>query len=174
VNSRININNRTKEFSMPNTWFVRAGRDNKFAEHFLQYKIVAGGWVELGEVDPDISKAELLQLYRQVHPDRPLQSAHVVASQIIRYLRELEVGDAVMTYNREEQVYYLGEITSECFYTREYIDKLPRIRNVNWKYVIPRGVLSEDATKSLGTRQTVSLLRPTVAAEINAKARALQ
>ena len=159
---------------MPNTWFVRAGRDNKFAEDFLQHNIVAGGWVELGEVDADISKAELVQLYRQVHPDRPQQSANVVTGQIIRYLRELEVGDAVMTYNRDEQVYYLGEITSECFYTREYIDELPRIREVDWKYATPRSDLSEDARKSLNTRQTVSLLRPTVAAEINAKARALQ
>lgn len=159
---------------MHDIWFVRAGRESVYAEDFVQRKVVAIGWAELGNLEQNISKTKLLHLYRQVYPDHTEGRAQVAVSQIIRFMHELKIGDAVMTYERDTQQYYLGVLTSECLWKPDLIADLPRIRYVDWKFSIPRSILSGDAKNTLGAIQTLFLVRGKIATEINEKALALQ
>ncbi len=159
---------------MNDIWFVRAGRESVYAEDFTQRKMVAIGWAPLGELENNISKTKLLQLYRQAYPDDTERAAQVSVSQVIRFMQELKTGDAVMTYDRDTQIYYLGEITSDCLWQPDIIAALPRVRHVDWKYSIPRTILSGEAKNSLGAIQTLFLVRGKIAAEISEKALALK
>lgn len=98
---------------MSDIWFVRAGRENVYAEDFLQKNLVAIGWSEIGEVPSNISKTNLTQLYKQTFPEHSDGKAQVAASQIVRFLQEIKVGDSLMTYDRDKQMYYVGSIVSE-------------------------------------------------------------
>jgi len=159
---------------MDGIWFVRAGQESVFVEDFLQYKIVAIGWPELGELDTGISKTQLLQHYRLVYPDHAEGKAQVDVSQILRFMNEPKIGDTVMTYNRDRQIYSLGTITSDSLWRPDLISELPRIRQVDWKHMIPRAVLSGEAKNTLGALLTLSLVRKDAAREIREKALASQ
>lgn len=159
---------------MGDIWFVRAGRDSVYAEDFIQKQMVAIGWEELGEIDPHVSKEQLTALYQQFLPRHTDGTRQVCVNQIFRFFRNIQVGDQVMTHDRGKQMYYLGDITSEAKWEPLLIPELPRVRTVEWKFQIPRGVLSSDAKNTLGAIQTLFLVKGVVAAEVNSAASALQ
>ncbi|GAB4409027.1 MAG: restriction endonuclease [Anaerolineae bacterium] len=159
---------------MSDIWFVRAGRESVYAEDFMQKKVVGIGWAEIGDLEPNITKAQLLQIYKQTYPEHSDGKAQVCVSQILRFMQEIKVGDSVMTHDRDKQMYYLGIISSECHWNPTLMGDLPRVRSVDWKYQIPRGLLSGDAKSTLGAIQTLFLVRGKVASELNDKAISLQ
>lgn len=156
--------------TMSDIWFVRAGKESVYAEDFIQRKIVALGWAELGDIDTAISKARLIHLYQQTYPDVSEGQAQNAASQIIRFIQELKIGDAVMTYDRDKQIYYLGRIGSACIWRPQLITELRRARDVEWQSQILRSTLSSEAKNTLGAIQTLFLVRGNIAAEIRSKA----
>src|SRR6266536_3624043 len=97
-----------KDYVMADIWFVRAGKESVYAEDFLQRNIVAIGWPELGALDPSIAKPKLIQLYQQTFASHSDGRVQVAVSQIIRFMYEVKVGDAVMTHDRDKQLYYIG------------------------------------------------------------------
>jgi restriction system protein len=159
---------------MSDIWFVRAGKDSVYAEDFIQRKIVALGWAELGDIDLTISKAVLIQRYQQTYADVSEGQAQNAASQIIRFMQEIKMHDAVMTYDRDKQIYYLGRIVSECTWRPQLVAELRRTRDVEWQYQILRSLLSSEAKNTLGAIQTLFLVRGKVASEIRSKAVPIQ
>jgi len=79
-----------------------------------------------------------------------------------------------MTHDRSKQMYYLGTITSDPKCDPSSIPELPRVRTVEWKFQIPRSVLSSDAKNTLGAILTLFLVKSRVATEINSAAIVLQ
>ncbi|GAP98377.1 restriction endonuclease [Leptolyngbya sp. NIES-2104] len=159
---------------MSEIWFVRAGRESVYAEEFIQKKIVAIGSPDLGKVDESVTKADLILLYEQAYSTQSVGTVQANVSQILRFMREVKVGDAVMTHDRNKQMYYIGVITSEYQWKPEIIAELPRIREVEWKYQIPRTSLSSDTKNSLGAIQTLFLIKGKPTTEIQSKQQAIQ
>lgn len=71
---------------MSHIWFVRAGKESAYAEDFIQKKVVALGWAELGDVDTSTAKLNLIPLYQQAYPAQPSGGVQVAVSQIIRFM----------------------------------------------------------------------------------------
>ena len=159
---------------MNDIWFVRAGRESAYAEDFIQKKVVALGWVDLGNVDKAITKPSLIPLYKQAYPTQSDGSVQVSVSQIIRFIQEVKIGDSVMTHDRDKQMYYIGVIVSEYKWQPDTIAELPRIREVDWKYQVPRGVLSSDTKNTLGAIQTLFLVKGKQTTEILSKQISIQ
>jgi restriction system protein len=155
-------------------WFVRAGRESVYAEEFIQKNVVGIGWNELGEVDPSISKPQLSQLYKLKYADHSDGQAQVSASQIVRFMKEMKVGDSVMTHDRDKQMYYLGIVVSDCAWRPDLIPDLPRIRQVEWQKQIPRVSLSSDTKNTLGAIQTFFLVKDKPAEEIRTRALSIE
>jgi restriction system protein len=151
---------------MQKIWFVRSGRDAVYVDDFLQYQIVAIGWPDLGEISNKASKQDVLHLYQKAYVDRSLAKAQTAASQIIRFIEEMNVGDTVMTFDREKRLYYLGEITSDYRWSTDKIPELPQIRDVNWQFQVTRSELSQAALNTLGAIQTLFLVKTTVVQEL--------
>jgi restriction system protein len=140
-------------------WFVRAGRDAAFVDQFRSGNHVALGWAEVGRVDPDIPDDVLDERFAQAFPKAKDGTRAVWAAQVKRFLRELEVGDGVVTYDPNERHYLLGTITSKV----EHVDGvLPRLRRVKWTHRVPRDVLSVSTRNGLGSIAT--LFRPSAEA----------
>jgi restriction system protein len=156
---------------MTDIWFVRAGRDSIYAEDFIQKDVVGIGWEELGELEKEITKTKLMELYKKHYPDHADGRAQVSVSQVLRFSKDIKVGNEIMTYDRDQQLYYLGQIMSDC--QPGLIPELPRIRSVEWKYQIPRNVLSSEAKNTLGAIQTLFLVKGKVAGELRTKSQAL-
>ena len=80
-------------------WFVRSGRSGIYAEHFLDASVVAIGWGEVGEIPNELSDRELLNRFREVWPHDKPRTRQTWAAQVKRFLRTIEVGDLVVTYD---------------------------------------------------------------------------
>ncbi|HTL89483.1 MAG TPA: restriction endonuclease [Leptolyngbya sp.] len=159
---------------MSNIWFVRAGKESIYAEDFIQKEVIAIGWTDLGKIDKTLTKANLIPLYQQAYPTQSDGSIQNGVSQVIRFMQEVKVGDAVMTHDRDKQMYYIGVITSEYRWQPEIIPDLPRSREVEWKHQVPRGLLSSDTKNTLGAIQTLFLVRGKAAAEIESQQQAIE
>jgi restriction system protein len=151
---------------MQKIWFVRAGRDAVYADDFLQQNVIAIGWSDLGEIPDRISKQELIDLYQSTRGEHSVAKAQNAASQILRFMSEMQIGDEVMTYDREKRLYYLGKIKSDYQWDTSKISSLPQVRQVEWQTQVNRNTLSQATINTLGAIQTLFLVKGSVVSDI--------
>lgn len=132
-------------------WFVRAGKDAAFIEEFRSGGIVAIGWAEVGPLSADVTDTELARLFKEHYPTERDATRHVWAAMVKRFLREVHVGDGVVTYDPEQRIYLLGAIQSEVEWRP---GSLPRVRRVSWTQQVSRDVLSASTRNNLGAIAT--------------------
>ena len=131
--------------TLPNSdiWMVRAGEGGRYIDFFLNENVVAVGWGEVGPLQSGESDNDFRHRFAQIYP-KDRNGPH----QVIRFLKEVQVGDAVATYDTGNRVYHIGLIQSEpevAFRTVEYGARGEYIRRVNWSYQVSRDALSADA-----------------------------
>jgi restriction system protein len=131
---------------------VRAGRDSAYFETFRNESIIGLGWSDVGEVAPDVSDEELNSRFDKVYPNEKPATRRTWAGQFRRFLKEMEIGDKVATYNREERIYMLGTIASGVE-TRK--GEPNTIRRVKWSDGVARDSLSVGTRNSLGSIATL-------------------
>jgi len=151
---------------MPNVWMVRAGRGGENVETFLKYGIVALGEPKLGAIPPSIKKDDLLHLYAEKYPEYKDASRASWASQLIRFISELRIGDTVVTFDRGRRFYFLGTITSEYEWAPTLVEENPHVRRVQWTHQVPRDLLTVATRNTLGAIQTLFKLGPDVAKDL--------
>ncbi len=150
-------------------WMVRAGIGGDKVQDFHSKGLVAFGDERLGKVPDQITKQALLKLYAEKYPDEKEGSRASWASQLFRLLTEVQVGDAVVTYDPERRVYLIGKVTSGYEWMPGIVEGLPHARKVEWTHQTARSTLSVTARNTLGAIQTLFQLSPEVAEEVNAK-----
>lgn len=154
---------------MKKTWMVRAGRGAEFVDQFTEQGVVAIGWAEFGDLTCCKSKADVEAV--AVVEMSGARSGQILSavSQVSRYLFEIEVGDAVVTYDRIARCYYLGAIEGVPQHSPQSLPELPCTRKVLWKDGhVSRDDLSIAARNTLGAIQTLFLLSDPTAAELEA------
>jgi restriction system protein len=142
-------------------WMVRAGKGGTYADEFIEQSFVGIGWTELGEIDAPTSKMELKRRVEAEYPNERPGTLDSWASQIKRYVSEIDIGDEVTTYDPDQRLYFLGTIRS-----RESLDRshdLGRRRSVKWDRKVARDSLSVAARNSLGAISTLFRVPPEVA-----------
>jgi restriction system protein len=87
----------------------------------------------------------------------------VSAGQAFRFVREMKVGDRVVTYDPSTRSYLVGTITSDYSYAAGR-HTFPNTRSVKWEGTVARDTLSVSTRNSLGAISTLFLV-PTEAAE---------
>jgi restriction system protein len=153
----------TKDQTM---WMVRAGEDAYLIEDFLKKKVVAIGWDKVGDLtsmtDANIIKAKL----RKVYPEFKDGQINNFAGQLLRFRNEFTKGQLVVTYNPDERVYWIGEITSDYEYSPQLIEEFPHVRRIEWKQSISRDQLSTTSKNSLGSTLTIFKISPVTVQEL--------
>lgn len=94
-------------------WMVRAGRGGDRVDEFLQHGVA--GFLEdrLSDLTQVKTKEELLALFANHYPQEKVGSRAAWASQLLRLLKEVRVGDPVTVGDPERRRYILGTFTSE-------------------------------------------------------------
>jgi len=144
-------------------WMVRADVGGRLFDEFKSQGIVAIGWQNLNDLSVFKSRDDFFTAVVKAKPDLRRTQAIVSASQAYRFVREMAVGDRMLTYDPSERVYAVGTIASEYIFdpTRE---EFRNIRRIKWEGSVARDQLSVATRNSLGAISTL-FQAPTEAAE---------
>ena len=150
---------------MTNIWMVRAGRGGIYADDFLNNNFVAIGW-DLGPSSLTSSKSQLESLFRSTYPTSTDGQVKNAIVQIDTFLNRFELGNLVITFDREKRHYLLGTIRSTPTYKPDNIEDLCIIRDVEWTHKVPKDSLKLETRNSLGAIQTVFQIKGDIAADV--------
>ena len=90
------------------------GDGGKLYDDFRDRQIVGIGWSQLAPlIKPGLSPAQLLALYQKADPLTKLGAARSGASQVWRFVNEVQKGDWVITYSPANRTYLLGKVTTD-------------------------------------------------------------
>ena len=143
-------------------WMVRAGRGGAFVEDFVEGNFVSIGFPNAGEVGSPVNKKELIATMQKKNPNGKFGMA---ASQLKRFFDDIKVGDAVITYDPGQRLYFVGKITSDV---KNIEHDLSRAREVAWSGQIARDSLKQSTRNSLGAISTLFSVRGEAAADVHA------
>ena len=147
-------------------WMVRAGEGGLAIEAFRAESVVAIGWVDLGDLSALKTRADFARAAAQAYPGHKAGQQASMAGQTYRFVREIAVGDQVVSYDRSERVYLVGEVTGGYQRQPQKLTDYPNMRPVRWLGSVARDALSVAARNSLGAISTLFLIPPPVAREM--------
>ena len=150
--------------SIETIWMVRAGQGAQYVDDFTESGFVGIGFESAGEVSTPVDKSEIALRIADTHPSYSKGKISVSASQVKRYYEEIKIGDAVMTYDPSQRLYFIGEIKSDVKIKSDHV--LFRSRDVEWKKQVSRESLTQSTRNSLGAISTLFLVKDEVAANV--------
>ena len=165
--------NQTNKTPLPEgrIWFVRAEEGNALAEDFVEQGFVSMGWC-IGPLRPGESKPEIIRRLTDEHRNAKAGTIQTWASQIKRFNEQMAVGDAVATYNSQQQVCHIGVIRSilipvgQISLPSEYDKCHDYAHRVDWQHSVPRDALSDYTRKRVDLPPTLHLLSAEASAEL--------
>ncbi|MEL6503071.1 MAG: restriction endonuclease [Pseudomonadota bacterium] len=146
---------------------VRAGEGGRFAVDFQQNNMVGIGWLPLGPLHEYQSRGEIGERLALADPSLSEGQINNGRGQVFRFLKEIAIGDRVITYDPKSRVYLCGDIVGDYEYnlisdSPEYIHQ----RKVAWRHDFSRDKLSVSARNSLGSTLTLFSVGPRIQAEL--------
>jgi restriction system protein len=151
-------------------WMVRAGKGGENIDDFISREVVAFDDPLLGKLPPTVTKDGLLKLYAEKYPAAKEGSRASWASQLLRLITEVKVGDEVACSDRERRRYLLGEITSDYEWLPDAAGRYPHARRVRWTREVSRDALSAATKNTLGSVLTVFKVNADAAKDLSANA----
>lgn len=137
----------------PTVWLVRAGRRGRYASDFVEKKLVAIGWPDVGDV-AGRSREELVAAVREHYG---YKGAPGFAGMLFRFANELQPGDLVLTPDSETRELHTGRVTGGYrFDPGSGIPDCPHVRDVEWTKTFNRDELPKRILYQLGTLLTLS------------------
>jgi len=154
---------------MKRMWMVRAGEGAFLIDRFKNENRVVIGW-SLGDLTNIKSADEIKQLFRDKYPEKKEGNINISASQVSKFRFEFKIGDNVVSYDPQNRIYLVGEITSDYiydgkFYPEDHLEYCDT-RNVKWLGKVQRDVLSTSTKNTLGAISTIFEINPDSAGEI--------
>ena len=134
-------------------WMVRAGRGGIYADYFLRESVVAIGWGEVGEVDAQTPDREIRRLVNKAYPREKPKTRATWTSLVRRFIKDVGIGDPVVTYDNDSRMYHLGAIRSDAGRSSRKAngeDRQEFFRKVEWTAEVPRDSLSVPTKNRLG------------------------
>lgn len=152
---------------MAKMWMVR-GDSGRLYDDFRERSIVTLGWSELADIaKPGVSREKLAEAYAQRRPEYKPGAIRSGASQVWRFVNEIQQGDQVLTYSPSLRRYSLGTISSpSTTISSEDSDIGALQRTVQWKCELERDRLSTKTKNSLGSTMTLFLVPESAAKEV--------
>lgn len=147
-------------------WYIHAGWKKNYFNEFYNNDIVAIGFG--GIINKSWSKQEIQKAYEDRGIYDVKKTKHAV-SQVDKFINTINVGDWVITYDRDNRQYHLGLITGNFEYMKLFIDDMPLTRKVKWLKQVCRDQLSQDVKNRLNRRQTITSIDGEIASQIFGK-----
>ena len=143
-------------------WMVRSD-GGLFLDHFFTQGAVEIGW-GVGHINPTDTGDDIRKRCAAAYPGDS-NGWH----QIRRFVQRAAIGDAVVTYDSKGRVYHIGIIRSDATHIVDVygLGKFSGYsRNVDWKHIVSRDLLSADARNKLGGQLTCFRLAGSTAQEL--------
>jgi predicted Mrr-cat superfamily restriction endonuclease len=137
------------------------GEGGRWIEHGNRGNYIAIGWIELAETYGDfaklVSSGKLKEAYSQVYSKDSELVKSIGCGQIIRFVKEIEIGHVVFVPDSGKQRVLIGRVTGPNIYREHWEDDCSYLnrRTVEWMKTIDRGKLPEKLKSSLGSMLTV-------------------
>lgn len=142
---------------MPVMWMIR-GDGGRLYDDFRDRNLAAIGWAVLApEAKPGVSRKALIQAYKNLQPGIKDGTAVSGASQVYRFVNEINTGDTVVTYSPANRTYLVGRFTGASQYRPDLGDDVMSLaRPVEWYPLeVDRDQLTAASRNSLGSTLTV-------------------
>ncbi|MCY3544461.1 MAG: restriction endonuclease [Chloroflexi bacterium] len=152
-------------------WIIRAGRMGENEEFALNECVYSIGFSQERSV-ADFSDYESLRDYIHRQSDEwSLQQASSRASQLWRFVHDMQIGEMIVLPRKRHRVIAVGRITGNYVYNADESQApLPHTRKVEWLIDdVPRANFDQDLKHSFTSQLTVSQVR-----KDNAETRILQ
>ena len=147
---------------MTNMWMVRAGENGIYIDDFKKYGIIAIGFVGLGDLT-NLNQTQIRQAVCDAYPNYNNLQIGMQSGQVNKFVNEFQIDDYVVSYNPKKDLYLVGRITSDYYYSNELLNKnndfkYSNFRNVEWLGEVKKYRLSKNTRKSLRSALTISQL----------------
>lgn len=145
------------------------GEGGSLYDSFRDRNVVAIGWSKLAaHAKPSIGRKQLIALYQSVEPDAKTGTVISGASQVWRFVNEIQEGDWVVTYSPANRLYSIGKVRGPAEHHPEWADQgLSLARVVQWQaHELQRDSLGTGSKNSLGSTLTVFEVPSSAAAEV--------
>jgi len=137
---------------------IRAGNDNELVDEFESRSLVAIGWEELGDVSDVQSYEEMKARFNSTDEYSEHNSRRLAqnSGQVNRFALEMEEGHLVLSYDKTEREYLIGEVTSGYEWKPgDHPPEYPHVRRVEWKDTVSRDEFTTSTKNTLGSTLTV-------------------
>ena len=134
-----------------NIWFVRAGRDDVLAGHFLENGIVSMG-CGIGPINPNDSKPDIVRRLAKKYPNAKAKTLRSLADEIWGFNKYMEAGEPIAIYEPQRRMCHIGKI--QFLFASAELGPNPQyghdyIHKVEWLYQIPFGTLHRRTRRQL-------------------------
>ena len=137
-------------------WVVRAGKYGERENQALSDGRAFIGWGELGDLSGINSREDIEELLRQSDPDKKEKTIHNHASQILNFVKKIEIGDLFALPLKKQRAIAFGKFVSDYEYLPNYPYDARHSRRVEWiGEPILRNSFEQDLLNSLGSAMTV-------------------
>lgn len=153
---------------MTRMWMVR-GEGGSLYDRFREWGVAAIGWNQLAaDAKPGVARKQLIALYRSAEPQAKQGTVVSGASQVWRFVNDIQDGDWVITYSPANRLYSIGKVTGPAEHHPEWAGQgMPLARKVQWQaQELPRDSLGTSTKNSLGSTLTLFEVPPGAAVEV--------
>ena len=142
---------------MARMWMVR-GEGGSLYDAFRERGVAALGWNQLAPyAKPGVDRQQLIALYQEEEPEAKQGTVVSGASQVWRFVNEIQDGDWIVTYTPANRLYSIGKVTGPAEHHPEWSEQgMPLARKVQWQaQELPRDSLGASTKNSLGSTLTL-------------------
>jgi restriction system protein len=152
-------------------WVVRLGTEGEYADRCYDKGVAAIGWHEIGDIT---GIQEYRDLRKKIYESRRSDfksegGAGVAAGMIWNFIKNMNIGDAVLSPKKETRELLVGTVTGAHKYDKTAVSEdLPNIRPVQWLRFIPYDKVPNEIWRSMTAWQTLFELSSPEAVEATA------
>lgn len=145
------------------------GEGGSLYDAFRERGVAAIGWNQLAaHARPGVSRKQLIALYQSAEPEAKQGTVVSGASQVWRFVNDIQEGDWVVTYSPANRLYLIGTVRGPAKHHPEWAEQgLSLARTVQWQGgELPRDSFSTSTKNSLGSTLTLFEVPSSAAAEV--------
>ncbi|RQZ93328.1 restriction endonuclease [Burkholderia cepacia] len=142
---------------MARMWMVR-GEGGSLYDAFRERGVAAIGWNQLAaHAKPGIDRKQLIDRYKSAEPQAKHGTVVSGASQVWRFVNEIQKNDWIVTYSPANRTYLVGTVTGPAEHHPDWAEQnMPLARKVQWQsQELSRDKLGTSTKNSLGATLTV-------------------
>lgn len=156
-------------------WMIRASGRSARQSAFLDHHHVALGAGRAFRGIPEYEDCEqLADALRRMHPSWRPGRYRAGAAQLHCFLREIALGDTILTWDAPRRVFLVGSIRSEARWEQDATAELPFVRSASWHSFVDPDDLTADTRGALNVIQTLFAVGDGVAEEVLSVARSIE